>query len=99
MQQSMTTFSISFVFKGLESRSCYGINFPSQSAIDFKKKKQQPKFSNMEFHQPYFSFISSVPFWTNKGFYIFTWQTSVFVRTPVSKSNTKEVPWNQQKYS
>ena len=37
MQQSMTTFSISFVFKGRESRSCYGVNFPSQSAIVFKK--------------------------------------------------------------
>ena len=78
MQQSMTTFSISFVFKGRESRSCYGINFLSQSAIDFKKsffwaqkynlkKRHQPKFSNMESHQPYLSFICSVPFWTNKG--------------------------------
>ena len=37
MQQSMTTFSISFVFKGRESLSCYEINFLSQSAIDFKK--------------------------------------------------------------
>ena len=37
MQQSMTTFSVSFVFKGRESRSCYGINFLSQSAIDLKK--------------------------------------------------------------
>ena len=30
------------------------------------KKRQQPKFSNMESHQPYLSFICSVPFWTNK---------------------------------
>ena len=38
MQQSMTSFSISFVFKGREFRSCDWINFLSESAIDWKKK-------------------------------------------------------------
>ena len=37
MQQSMTSFSTSFVFKGREIRSCYGINFLSESATDFRK--------------------------------------------------------------
>ena len=36
-RQSMTSFSISSVFKGREFRSCYGINFLSESAIDFEK--------------------------------------------------------------
>ena len=37
MQRSMTSLSISSVFKGLEFRSRYGINFLSESAFDFKK--------------------------------------------------------------
>ena len=69
MQQSMTTFSISFVFKGRESRSRYGINFLSQSAIDFwaLKYNLKKRDNNPNSHQPYLSFICSVPFWTNKG--------------------------------
>ena len=38
MQQSMRSFSISFVFKGREFRLCDWINFLSESAIDWKKK-------------------------------------------------------------
>ena len=33
----MTSFSISFVFKGREFRSCYRVNFLSESAFDFEK--------------------------------------------------------------
>ena len=91
MQQSMTSFSISFVFKGREFRLCDWINFLSESAIDWKKKivslspkviaKKQPKYkySSMESQQPYW--VLSVPYFSEqtREFYIFTWQTSVFV--------------------
>ena len=104
------TFSY-FVFKGRESRSCYRINFPSQSAIDFKKsfffepkcnfKKRNNNPNSATWNLTSLIWILSVQYLSEqtREFYIFTWQTSVFVRTPVSESNIKEVPWNQQKCS
>ena len=93
----MTTFSISFVFKGREFRSCYGINFLSESAIDFKKSyfSVSKKWTQIPQHGILLALLKLVvPQLSEqtREFYIFTWQTSVFV----SESKIKEVPWNQK---
>ena len=51
----MTSFSISFVFKGREFRSCYGINFLRVCISLLKNRIFEPK--SMEPHQPYLSFL------------------------------------------
>ena len=66
-----------------------------------KKKKRDNNPNSLTWNLTSLIWVLSVPYLSEqtREFYIFTWQASVFVRTPVSKSIIKEVPWNQRKYS
>ena len=73
MQQSMTSFSISFVFKGREFRSCDWINFLSECAIDWKKNrffepKSYSKKNNPNINTPAWNLSSLIEFYLFRTF-------------------------------